>query len=119
MQEIRIRETKAKILLILDKKLYLYQKFLSDISGYDIYSHNSKASDLIVCIRDWLQTESNLKIIPSSEFINIRYKKFLKSFPKTEKKLQWDNSKEFTFIDYQNFVIEWLKINSYKKIIKF
>jgi hypothetical protein len=113
------RKQKQKSCLILDKKPYRYQKFLSDISGYDIFSHNNKTSDLIVCIRDWLQTESNLKTIPSSEFINSRYKKFLKSFPKTEKKLLWNNSKEFTFIDYQNFVIEWLKINSNKKTTEF
>lgn len=43
-----------KSVLILDREPYRYQKFISDISGQDIKSHEGIAEHAIRTVRDWL-----------------------------------------------------------------
>ena len=54
---------KDKNCLIVDKELYRYQKYLSDIAGHDIRSHENRPDKLIKIIRDWLNMESGRKTI--------------------------------------------------------
>jgi hypothetical protein len=42
---------KQKSCLILDKNPYRYQKFLSDVSGFDIFYHNNNPSTIIKCVQ--------------------------------------------------------------------
>jgi len=89
---------KRKSCLIIDKDKYLYQKFLSDISGFDIFYHSNKFQNLIVCIRNWLQAETRSKSIPSANLISKRYNKFLKKFPLIIKSLENEkNEKNYLY----------------------
>ena len=47
-----------KACLIFDRKPHRYQKFISDISGQDIKSHNNKPKTAIKEVRDWLRGKS-------------------------------------------------------------
>lgn len=46
-----------KVVLVLDVDPYRYQKFISDISGQDIYAHKNSKATLINVIRDWFRLE--------------------------------------------------------------
>ena len=70
----------TKISLVLDIKPYRYQKFISDISGQDIYAHGGKESKGITLVRDWLSTGSRF-IVPSGRNILYRYKRFQEALP--------------------------------------
>ena len=60
-------EQKKKICLILDKEPYRYQRFISDIAGQDIQSHNDEDSEAIRTIRNWLRNVSGKGNIPGSK----------------------------------------------------
>ena len=66
-----------KVCIIFDRKPYRFQKFLSDIAGQDIVSHDKRAEIMIGRIRDWLNTH-NGKMLPSSTQIIKRYNQFRK-----------------------------------------
>jgi hypothetical protein len=51
-----MRRHKNKHRLILDRKPYRYQQFLTDISEQDIAAHGGDATALIAKVRDWLNT---------------------------------------------------------------
>lgn len=108
-------QNKNKSCIILDKKQYRYQKFLSDMSGCDILSHNDSSKGVIRSIRNWLQTETKYKTIPDTNFIYRRYNKFQKDLPEVRRRLfrLYSKNSEITFIDFQNCVIEWLNRNRY------
>ncbi len=95
-----------KVCLVLDRYPYRYQKMLSDISGMDIRTHKNNHQLLVTEIRDWLQTSSKRKTIPSGSIIYQRFKKFKKEFGRlcSQSRLIPD---ELTFIDYVNLVALW------------
>lgn len=55
---------KSKGCLIMDKTKYRYRKFISDISGHDIFAHGNSPNKAVQCIREWLRTESKRSNIP-------------------------------------------------------
>jgi hypothetical protein len=101
---------KDKNCLIVDKEPYRYQKYLSDIAGHDIRSHENNSEMLITVIRDWLRNASGRKMIPGGKTIMDRYRQFKNELP-----LICKNAKigvdELTYNDYSVFVSEWLKGN--------
>ena len=102
---------KIKNYIILDKKQYRYQSFISDIAGHDIRSHANKQSEIIKHIRNWLNTASGRKTIPGGTEILKRYKQFRKDLPKMciEAKIKLE---ELTYNDYTNFISHWLQENA-------
>lgn len=58
------REHRMKVCIILDKEPYRYQKFISDIAGQDISSHDNDPRKAIEKVRNWLRTASNRANIP-------------------------------------------------------
>jgi hypothetical protein len=56
---------RSKKFLILDKEKYVYQKSLSDMSGFDITHHNNDPFKLIEIVRNWFVNEENLQQVPS------------------------------------------------------
>ena len=75
-------EQGRKNCIILDKRMYRYQKFISDIAGQDIYSHNNRSRNLIRVIRDWLSSMSrSMAIIPSGSIIYKRFGEYKKDLP--------------------------------------
>lgn len=102
---------RKKNTLILDRKEYRYQIFMSDIAGQDIRSHKNRPSEAIVHIRNWLNAASGRKTIPGGTAINERYKRFRKELPGICRQLQL-KPHEMTYNDYCNFVSDWLKSES-------
>ncbi len=44
----------TKSMLILEKKKNEYDKYISDLSGNDIFAHENKTDKLVEIVRDWL-----------------------------------------------------------------
>ena len=65
--------------LVMDTERYRYQRFCSDLSGFDPSAHGGDILQLICVVRDWLRAnlEPNEKI-PGGEHIFERYKLFLR-----------------------------------------
>jgi hypothetical protein len=61
------REHREKVLLVLDREPYRYQKYLSDIAGQDIYSHDNEPARAAHKVRDWLRTASGNSTIPGAK----------------------------------------------------
>ena len=58
-------QQKNKNALILEKKAFSYQQFLSDLNGVDTKSHNNDPLVALKLIREWLSTTSRRKTIPT------------------------------------------------------
>jgi hypothetical protein len=98
---------KTKRALILDKKPYRYQKFLSDIAGQDIHSHDGRAGTLIVKIASWLRDEVQAPNIPGGQKIAREYSAFVRDLPRmcATKNL---TPKEITFKDFNALATAWI-----------
>ncbi|HLO17291.1 MAG TPA: hypothetical protein VK206_20835 [Anaerolineales bacterium] len=101
-----------KVSLILDVERFRYQKFISDISGQDIYAHSNKEKTIINIVRDWLRLELDPKItiVPGGNKIFQRYKKFRIALPILCDNLGWD-LKELPFVDFSFAVATWISEN--------
>ena len=51
-----IEEQQRKKCLVMDREKYRYQKFISDIAGQNVQSHNSSPEEVVKVVRDWLLT---------------------------------------------------------------
>lgn len=101
---------RQKNCLILDKQPYRYQKFISDLAGYDIRCHNNESERVITVVRNWLNSASGRKTIPGGGNILRRYKLFNLDLPAICKDIPI-TIKELTYNDYSNFMLSWLKQN--------
>ena len=97
-----------KSCLILDKERYRYQKFISDISGQDVKSHENNTKEAIHLVRDWLSHASKRALIPSGGSIWSRYQEFQSDLPSIAKKRQLDANR-LIFNDYIALVTGWLE----------
>ncbi|MRX07353.1 hypothetical protein GJ697_05840 [Pseudoduganella sp. FT25W] len=101
------RRVKDKSLLILDKEQYRYQKYISDIAGQDIRSHNNSERMVIKCVRDWLHSESKgASPLPGGAYIADRYEQFKTELPALCLQVRCQPH-ELTFIDYSNLASAW------------
>ncbi len=103
-------DQEQKITLILDKEPHRYQKFMSDIAGQDIKSHNNHPEEAISQIRNWLNDKLGKKTIPGGIEIYNRYRKFLMEMKNICQELKL-RPEEVTYNDYTNFISDWLKEN--------
>ncbi len=101
---------KQKNCLIFDKEQYRYQKFISDIAGQDIRSHNLQAEELIKYIRNWLNSAFNDRIIPGGKKIYQRFEQFKKNLPELCSNL-YIEPEELTYNNYNDTIETWLKIS--------
>jgi hypothetical protein len=104
------RDQKSKACLILDAERYRYQKFISDIAGQDIKSHENNPRIAIRVVRDWLRTYSK-ESIPSGSVIWSRYQRFEAELPLLCKELKL-NRNELIFNDYVMLVFSWLRLTT-------
>jgi len=106
-----VRNQKKKACLILDYERYRYQKFVSDIAGQDIKSHDNDPKLLIRAVRDWLRGLSPDAAIPGGASIYRRYLTFVRDLPQLCVSLTIDPD-ELTYADYANVVSIWLRANA-------
>lgn len=97
-----------KVCIVLDKEPYRYQKFISDIAGQDIFSHDDNPQRAIEKVRNWLRTESKRTNIPGGVKIYERYTLFENDLPNICEELNI-RIKELTFVDFTYVIAEWLK----------
>ncbi len=102
-------EQKRKKCLVLDKELYRYQQFISDIAGQDIQAHNNEVEAIVRVVRNWLRTASGRQTIPGGNIIWERYQTFLRDLPQTVEECRLDVA-DLTFNDYIFVIGKWLVI---------
>ena len=100
-------EHQRKKCLVMDRELYRYQKFISDIAGQDVSSHNNSSEEVVKVVRDWLLTASERRTIPSGSTIWGRYQDFLKDSLQITRKFRLE-VEDLIFNDYTFIVAEWL-----------
>ncbi len=99
-----------KISLVLDIEQYRYQKFISDIAGQDIRSHDGNPDRAIRAVRNWLATASKREDLPGGTDVINRYARFQTDLPRTCEKAKLDPD-DLTFSDLSNTIASWLKTN--------
>jgi hypothetical protein len=109
-------EQARKNCLIFEKQPYSYEKYISDIKGQDISSHNNNKKILIGKIRDWLDTNSKNIYLPGRSALWNEYKQFRKWLPRKCSSLNLKIS-ELTFNNYAQLVYEWMEIKNPNDII--
>lgn len=101
--------SKHKSALILDKEQYRYQKFLSDIAGQDIKSHEGSAAGAIQVVRKWLNAQERRQdhpSLPGTDDIQKNFNDFMSAVPKLLKKNQ--SEKDQSFVDWSNLMSQWV-----------
>jgi hypothetical protein len=102
-----LNSQKAKRCVVFDKTRYRFQKYISDISGQDIHSHEGKQKRLIEELASWLRTQSRDPKVPGGRLIAAEFASFKRKIPRIcdNRKIDPD---ELTFGDYANIVAEYL-----------
>jgi len=102
------REQKKKRCLVLDKERYRYQKFLSDIAGQDIHSHDDRPESVISEVRDFLRANSGGRSLPSGKIIRTDFGRFEKEKSTICAKLDLDPDR-LIFLDLVNLIAYYLQ----------
>lgn len=95
---------KDKEHLILDVEAYRYQKFMSDIAGYDPRPHSNKKQEVIQIVSDWLRGNLDKPELPNGKQIYDDYKNFEKDFAEAKKHLP----KKPSFPDFSHTIAKWI-----------
>jgi hypothetical protein len=95
-------QQRRKECLIFDKERYRYQKYVSDVAGQDIATHNNDARTLIARIRDWLASITD-SAVPGGAILWDRYQRFRSELPETSRR-QRQSPEELTFAEYVRYV---------------
>lgn len=101
------KEQKRKNCLVLDRELYRYQQFISDIAGQDIQVHNNSPETIIKVVRNWLRTTSRRQTLPSGNIIWERYQNFMQDLPQMAQDFQLEVN-DLIFNDYVWVLGKWL-----------
>lgn len=97
---------KEKMALILDVEQYRYQKFISDLAGADIRSHNNDVLQAIRATRNWLANVSR-RDLPSSAKIERLFINFSEQLPLLAASLEFE-IESIRYVDYEKIVVGWL-----------
>ncbi|MFV5217924.1 hypothetical protein ACJ42X_008690 [Klebsiella pneumoniae] len=97
------KNQKSKLAIIVDNEKYRYQKYISDISGQDIMSHDNSPEKFIKIIRDCLSSYRIVQRIPSAAIIIEDYRRFLGIKPALCAQLQLVEH-ELTFNDKTSII---------------
>ncbi len=94
--------------IVFEKKQYVYQNYISDLSGIDTKAHKNDPQIIIEKIRDWLMTASKRKTIPGTVILKADYRNFIVNLPAVAKKVGLDPD-NIPFNDYCQIVEEAVK----------
>ncbi len=104
-------EQKSKKLLILDREPYRYQKFISDIGGNDIRSHDGDVSNLITKVSGWLRTASERKTVPGGARVESDLRRYQHDLPRLCIELDLQ-IQELEYLDIVSIMSNWIKENA-------
>jgi hypothetical protein len=97
---------KEKMALILDIEQYRYQRFISDLAGADIQSHENDVFLAVQKTRNWLANVSR-RDLPSAAKIERLLRQFRDQLPLIAATLEFD-VQDIPYVDYEKIVIAWL-----------
>lgn len=103
---------KDKICIIFDSVKYRYQKFISDISGQDIKTHNDDPKNIIKGLRKIFKTNHQELTIPGEKRIIEQFEKYLQNKPEILEKLELDAGDDLVYADHALIIQQWLKFYS-------
>ncbi len=101
------RKHKDKVCIVFDREKYRYQKFISDIAGQDIQSHDGSIGIVIEKLAAWLRLQTRDSKIPGGSEIAREFAAFdalLPAFLQAEKL----SRAEMGFGDYCHIVTQYL-----------
>jgi hypothetical protein len=98
---------RSKKALILDREPYRFQRFISDISGQDIYAHNGEVRQLVLRIVNWLRHENPKEPVPGGAAVADEYRRFRQELPKIAAAKQL-RINEVTFRDLADAASKWI-----------
>lgn len=100
-------EQKQKVCIVFDRKPHRFRRFISDIAGQDIHSHEGRVPILIKELAAWLRSQSTNRPVPGGVAIAAEYRSFGKALPAicADRALQID---ECTFGDFNEIVTEYV-----------
>src|SRR5207247_5670288 len=96
---------RRKECLILDREAFRYQKYVSDVAGQDVVTHDGRPQALVARVRDWLATASD-QVLPGSAVVWERYDRF-RSELREQCRTAKQAPEELTFIEYARYVDEF------------
>jgi len=102
---------RRKKCIIFDRKPFRYQKFISDLAGQDIHSHDGKISKLVTETASWLRDEAQDPIVPGGQEIFREFNRFTRALPKVCK-LRRLAPEEITYQDYRHAAATWIVADS-------
>jgi len=112
------KSQQEKVSIILDRESDRFRKFISDISGQDVKSHDNDPQKLIKCIRDVLHSISKDEIeeaIPGPKVIFANYNAFKLIQPDLMKQRGLEPD-DISYADKLQLVERWLKFMLYDKL---
>lgn len=106
------KRERRKVILVMDVEPFRYQKFISDISGQDVYAHGGTQYGVIHQVRDWLRPNLDPEtfITPGSSHVSTRFARFTRALPSICSKLHWDPER-LGFHDYTYAAGSWIDAN--------
>ena len=101
------RAQSRKKTLILDRELYRYQTFMSDIAGQDIHAHGGDVHRMIEEVATWLRDQARDPEVPGGRAMAAEYARFSDDLAAIAavKRLEPD---ELTFKDLTAIAAEWI-----------
>ena len=102
---------RSKRVLILEREKYRFQKFISDIAGQDIRTHEGREYQIIKCVRDWLDEDSEENGLAGATMILKRYTAFKESLPAICERAGMLPT-ELTLPDFRKLVKAWTATTS-------
>jgi hypothetical protein len=104
------KSQKAKSGLVFERTKYLYQRYISDLSGIDTKAHENDPIKVVENVRDWLKTTSRRSTIPAPAILKKEYLEFVQKLPKFLEELGLED-KNILFNDYCHVIEELLENN--------
>ena len=101
------RVQQRKSCIIFDRERYRFQRYMSDIAGQDIHSHDGDVTTLVTELANWLRAQSGDPKVPGGVAISNEFEDFQAALPAIYAARQLDPD-EVTFGDYNAIVVQYL-----------
>lgn len=104
-------EQDRKACLILEGRPHSYERYISDIKGQDIKSHENKPQLVVLRIREWLGNKPARHGLPGGSALWREYKRFKRWLPARCRSLHITDN-ELMWGDFVNLIYEWFEKRS-------
>jgi hypothetical protein len=101
-------EHDRKVCLVFERNKHSYEAFISDIKGQDVVAHENDPRTMMICVRNWLASNSRRTQLKGGHAIWNEYVEFKNWLPGQCRRVQLKKS-ELTFGDYANLVYQWIE----------